>query len=506
MTIKFLLQAVFCRMALLIALTGALRADVTLAPLFVDHAVLQRRVAVPVWGRALPGEAVRVEFRAHAVSTVADAAGRWHVQLPPMEAGAPGELVVTGNNVLRLTDVVVGEVWLCGGQSNMAFRVEELERPEVIAEATNAQIRHFAVGFAVAASPAETAKGAWQICSPATVGKFSATGYYFARELQARLGVPVGLVNSSVGGTQIESWMSAEALASNPAFAVVQTRWTAVIGDYPSLRRDYEAALAWWENASGRERLESAKQGKRKPTPPRSAVHRDAPASLFNAMINPLVPYALRGFLFDQGAANATRSDEYGALFRALITDWRARWGDAERPFYFVQARNYRDPLSPGDNRAKLREAQASALALPGTGMAVAIDIGASDDPHPRNKAEEGGRLARLARAKVYGESVTFSGPLFRDLQREGAMLRVRFETFGHRLMARAEPLAGFEIAGADGKFQPAVGRIDGDSVVLSHPFVIAPVAVRYAWGDDPACGLQSDALLPAAPFRASLK
>ncbi|MCR6630428.1 MAG: hypothetical protein NVV74_10470 [Magnetospirillum sp.] len=189
-----------------------------------------------------------------------------------------------------------------------------------------------------------------------------------------------------------------------------------------------------------------------------------------------------------------------------MITDWRARWGDAERPFYFVQARNYRDPLSPGDNRAKLREAQASALALPGTGMAVAIDIGASDDPHPRNKAEEGGRLARLARAKVYGESVTFSGPVFRDLQCEGATLRVRFEAFGHRLMARAEPLAGFEIAGADGKFVTADARIEGDRVVLSHPLVSAPVAVRYAWGDDPACGLQSDALLPAAPFRAALK
>ncbi|MCR6630427.1 MAG: sialate O-acetylesterase [Magnetospirillum sp.] len=295
MKIKFLLRVVLTGIALLTALTGALHADVSLAPLFVDHAVLQRRVAVPVWGQALPGEAVRVEFREHAVATVADEGGRWRVQLPPMEAGAPGELVVTGKNVLRLADVVVGEVWLCGGQSNMAFRVEELERPEVIAEATNAQIRHFAVGFAVAASPAETAKGAWQICSPATVGKFTATGYYFARELQQRLGVPVGLINSSVGGTQIESWMSAEALASNPAFAVVQARWAAVIGDYPSQRRDYEAALAWWKKASGRERLESAKQGKRKPTPPRSALHRDAPASLFNAMINPLVPYALRG-------------------------------------------------------------------------------------------------------------------------------------------------------------------------------------------------------------------
>ncbi|WP_438479244.1 sialate O-acetylesterase [Oleiharenicola lentus] len=480
-------------------------ADVKLAPLFADHAVLQRRMDVPVWGRADAGEAVTVKFREHSVKTVADTSGRWRVTFPPLEAGAPTELVVSGKNVVRLIDVVVGEVWLCGGQSNMAFRVEEMERPDVIAEATNDQIRHFAVGFAAAATPSETAAGSWKICSPATVAKFTASGYFFARDLQARLGVPIGLVNSSVGGTQIESWMSAESLASNPAFAMVNERWAAVMGDYPRLQQDYEAALAWWEQASGRQRLESAKQNRRKPLPPRSSAHRDAPASLFNAMIHPLVPYALRGMIFDQGAANATRTDEYGALFRAMITDWRARWGDAEQPFYFIQARNYRDPLSPGDNRAKLREAQASALALPATGMAVTIDIGASDDPHPRNKAEEGGRLARLALAKTYGEDVTFSGPVFRGLKKAGGALRVEFETFGHELAARANPLEGFEIAAADGNYFPASVRIEGRSVVVASKEVVAPVAVRYAWGDDPACDLESDAKLPTAPFRAEI-
>jgi sialate O-acetylesterase len=320
--------------------------------------------------------------------------------------------------------------------------------------------------------------------------------------MQARLGVPIGIVNSSVGGTQIESWMSRESLASNPAFGVVDARWAEVMSGYPQARADYEAALKRWETASGLERLASARQGRRKPTPPRGPAHRDAPGSLFNAMINPLVPYALRGMLFDQGAANETRTDEYGALFKALISDWRSRWGAPQLPFYFVLAPNYRDPNSPGDHRAKLREAQAEALALPATAMAVTIDIGASDDPHPHNKAEVGRRLALLARARIHGEVVTDSGPVYRSLAREGAALRLTFDTFGHALVARAEPLAGFEVAGADGKYYPATARIEGTAVVVSAPQVAAPAAARYAWGDDPACGLQSAAGLPAAPFR----
>jgi sialate O-acetylesterase len=503
------MKSTAARLLLLLAATccgSGLRADVVLAPLFTDHAVLQRRAAVPVWGTASSGERVTVTFRAHKQAATADAAGRWEVRLPAMEAGEPGELTITGNNRVVLTDVVVGEVWLCGGQSNMAFRVEELEQPAVMAAALNPNIRHFAVGFSAAAEPLTTAKGSWVPCTPDTVGKFTGTGYFFAKDLQARLGVPVGLVNSSVGGTQIESWMSRESLASDPAFAVVNARWAEVMVGYPQARADYEAALKWWENASGKERLESAKQNRRKPTPPRNSAHRDAPASLFNAMVNPIVPYAVRGMLFDQGAANETRTDEYGALFKALITDWRARWAAPALPFYFVQAPNYKDPNSPGDYRAKLREAQAEALALPGTEMAVTIDIGTSDDPHPHNKAEVGRRFSLLARAAIYGEAVTASGPVLQGLDSAGPALRVKFKTFGHRLVARAEPLAGFEVAGVDGRFVPAQARIDGDTVVLTAAEVPAPVAVRYAWGDDPACGLQSDAGLPAWPFRADVR
>jgi sialate O-acetylesterase len=487
------------------ALAGSLAAEVSLAPLFTDHAVLQRRTAVPIWGRANPGEPVTVRFREHTVRAITAADGSWRVALPPMEAGDPAELVAEGKNTVRCADVVVGEVWLCSGQSNMAFRLEELEQREIVAAATDAGIRHFAVAFATAAAPAATVRGTWRTAAPDASGKFSAIGYFFARQLRERLGVPVGLLNASIGGTQIESWMSAEALAADPAFAVVHARWAAVLADFPRRLAEHKAELAKWEAASGRERVALARQGRRKPLPPSGAGHRDAPSSLFNAMVHPLVPYAVRGILWDQGGSNAARAGEYAALFKAHITDWRARWGDAQLPFLFVQDRNYRDPQSPGDHRAKLREAQAAALALPATGMAVTIDIGASDDPHPRNKAEEGRRLALLALAGVYGEAVVPRGPLMRSIAAEGAIMRVRFDTAGAKLTTRRESLRGFEVAGADGAFFPADARIEGDAVLVNSPQVARPVAVRYAWGDDPVGDLQNDAGLPAAPFRSAV-
>jgi sialate O-acetylesterase len=497
-----------------------------LASLFTDHAVLQRGETVPVWGRAAPDASVTVTFRGHEARAVADARGAWRALLPALEADAAGatgsELVVIagadgrdGGGEIRLRDVVVGEVWLCSGQSNMAFRLNEMDDAVAVASADFPGIRHFKVGAATAPQPAERAKGRWERCTPGTAGAFTATGYYFAREIQARLGVPVGLINASVGGTQIESWMSARALMSQPEFAVVAQRWADEMAAYPRAVADYRAALAWWEGAGGRARLEAAKHGRRKPVPPRDATSRDAPSSLYNAMIAPLAPYALRGVLWDQGGANAARAGEYTALFKAHVTDWRMLWGRPAMPFYFVQNPNYRDPLSPGDNRAKLREAQASALALPATGMAVAIDIGEPDNVHPLNKPEVGRRLALVARATTYGESgLVCSGPVFREVAcgredgSQAGVLRVRFETFGAGLASRVQAgnIAGFEVAGADGVFHRADARIDGDEVVVSAAEVPAPAAVRYAWGDNPECGLAGGTGLPAVPFRARVK
>jgi sialate O-acetylesterase len=249
-----------------------------------------------------------------------------------------------------------------------------------------------------------------------------------------------------------------------------------------------------------------ARAGTRKPLPPRTAAHRDAPASLFNGMIYPLVPYAIAGMIWDQGAANEARANEYAALFKALIVDWRNRWGRPDRPFHFVQAPNYRDPFSPGDYRARLREAQAAAAELSDVGMAVTVDIGDPTNPHPHNKAEVGRRLSLLARAHPYGETLVTRGPIMHAVQKTGSELVVEFETSGRALQARAQPLSGFEIADASQHFVPALARIEGRNVRLTHPDVHEPVSVRYAWGDDPDCGLSNDLGLPAAPFRTSVR
>lgn len=499
----------FTRGLLFLALTAVSAwAEVQIAPLFTDHAVLQRGRAIPVWGTADAGEQVTVEFRAHVVTATADAAGKWRVELPAQDVGPAAEFVVRGKNTVRLRDVVVGEVWLCSGQSNMAFRVDELEQPEEEAAAEFPGIRQFAVAAAVAAQPADKAKGAWVPASAATVGRFTATGYYFARELHRRLGVPVGIINSSVPGTPVESWLSADALASDPAFVVVGERWAEVLRDYTVAEKAQAAVRTQWEQADQAGRLELARRGIRPGGLPPGPGHRNTPAGLFNAMVSPLVPYALRGMLWDQGATNAPRASEYGALMKALITDWRQRWGEPALPFLLVQAPNFRDPNSPGYYRAALRLAQAEALAVPGVAMAVTIDIGDPGNAHPHNKREVGRRLALIARAQVYGEKeVAAFGPVLASVTREApGVVRVAFKVSSPPLMARTEPLGGFELAGADGIFHPAEARIDGAAVLLTAATVKEPRQVRYAWGDDPASALADAAGLPAAPLVVEVK
>lgn len=463
---------------LALALLGVagLRADVTLAPLFTDHAVLQQGRAVPVWGRAAAGEHVSVTYRGGTVGATADPDGRWIVLLGAQPASAEGaDLVVAGaqSRVVR-TDVVVGEVWLCSGQSNMEFTVDDPKRPAFqlqnakaeVAAANYPLIREFTVGRQVAHAPTGDATGSWTPCAPATVGAFTAVGYFFARDLHQRLGVPVGIINSTWGGTPIEAWMSPLALAADPAFAVVGERW----------RKGSPVYLARpsWE-----------------------------PAGLFNGMINPLLPYGLRGVLWYQGESNANRAAEYHALFAAMITAWRAHAGQPDLPFYWVQLANYVEPHNPGGvTWAYLREAQAQALSLPATGMAVTIDLGDPKNIHPHNKQEVGRRLALLAKVRTYGLTGDFSGPVFAGAERAGPGLRVRFRYAEGGLTAADKPLDAFELAGADRKFHPASAVIAGDTVLVQSPAVPDPVAVRYAWADNPSANLYNGAGLPAAPFR----
>ncbi len=529
------------RLILLLTPLAAARADVELAPLFTDHAVLQRDQPVPVWGRAAPGEHVTVTFHDQTVGTSADPAGRWTVVLEPMPANVEGsDLVAKGANQVAVHDILVGEVWLCSGQSNMefwvgdpksdprtVFRVDHVEAE--VPAANFPLIRHFKVPRRVSAVPltnlADGAGGGasggaggegrpirekfagggvrgggeagggvgpgfgglgWEPCTPATVPRFTAVGYFFARNVFQKIGVPIGLINSTYGGTPIEAWMSAAAFASNPAFDPVLARWPGMSPTDPSGPRSPARTNDPFHSGEAFRRNDPSR-----------------PESLFNGMIAPLVPYALRGVLWYQGESNAARAGEYHALFAALITAWRAHFGRGDLPFYFVQLANYAPPAPPGDKSwAYLREAQAETLSLPQTAMAVTIDVGDPRNIHPRNKQAVGRRLALIALANLYGLSGDVSGPQFAGAEPAGAGLRVRVTYAETGLITHDRPVQSLEVAGADRIFHPASGRIEGETLVVSSPAVPHPVAVRYAWANAPVANLFNGAGLPAAPFR----
>ena len=497
-------------------------AAVSLAPLFTDHAVLQRDRPVPVWGRAAPDERVTVAFQGQTVAASANRDGRWTAWLGPLSATPAGaDLSVAGDKggTAVLHDVVVGEVWLCSGQSNMefvlndphnaAFRVQDAE-----AEVNKARfplIRQFKVARQLAAAPAETVGGSWVPCSPQTAAMFSAVGYFFAREILRKLDMPVGIIASSWGGTVIEGWISPGALAADPAFGTVGERWKRTLENYPRVRAEYDAALARWNGASAAARaagpaaLAAFLKTSAEPRPPHGFGAQDpwTPSSLFNGMIHPLAPYALRGVLWYQGESDAGEASGYGRLFAAMIADWRAQFRQGDMPFYWVQLPNFRYRADPAGNQwALLREAQARALSLPATGQAVTIDIGEPDNIHPRNKQEVGRRLALIARAKIYGITGDCSGPVFSGAVREGSAMRVHFTFAEGGLTAAGKPLQSFELAGADHRFFPAAAMIAAEAVVVRSPEVPAPVAVRYAWRNDPEANLFNGAGLPATPFR----
>ncbi|MFA6961155.1 MAG: sialate O-acetylesterase [Opitutaceae bacterium] len=489
----------------LLGLGASARADVIPAPLFTDNAVLQRDKPIPVWGTADAGEKVSVSFAGQAVETVADATGKWSVKLAPIPAKNDGSaLVIKGNNTITLANVVVGEVWLASGQSNMEWVVKNTYDAaiDVPASANFPLIRHIQIAKKVSETPLATAKGAWQVAGPDTTGGFTAAGYYFARDLYQLLHVPVGIINSSWGGTPVESWIDPEAYKTVPTeSAKVQERWTKVLADYPANKAKFDADLAAWTAEESAAKAKGEKFTKQKPRGPQGPGHPNTPSGLNNGMINPLVPYALRGAIWYQGESNAGRANEYRALFSSMITGWRTQFGQGDFPFYWVQLANYNNP--DGTNWGFLREAQTQTLALPATGQAVIIDIGNRRDIHPRNKKDVGRRLARLALKNDYGIAIETSGPLMETATREGTGFKVTFTHIDGGLIAPLNELTGFELAGADKVFKPADAKIEGDTVIVTSAAVAEPVAVRYAWRDAPTAGLfNKNSGLPAAPFR----
>jgi sialate O-acetylesterase len=426
--------------------------------------VLQRGMSVPVWGWADPGEEVTLEFAGQRHTATANSLGHWHVRLKPLRADSEGrELQVGGKNSLTIGDVLVGEVWVCSGQSNMWWPVRAAADAEKeIAAADHSLLRMFTARQATADAPQTDCEGAWQVCSPATVPDFSAVGYYFARELLEELHVPIGMIHTSWGGTPAEAWTKLDALQGDAL---------------------YQAILQRRDDAG---------------TPPQ---HRAA--SLYNAMIAPLIPYGIKGAIWYQGESNVGRAWQYRKLFPTMIRCWRSEWKEGDFPFYFVQLAPY---FYGGDRRepcAELWEAQSMALKLPKTGMAVTMDIGDVKDIHPKNKQEVGWRLALWALAKDYGKKLAYSGPLYKSMKVEGSAVRIRFDYPGSGLMTLdgKEP-SYFQIAGSDREFVPARARIEKDTVVVWADGVKDPVAVRYAWRDDATPNLVNKEKLPASPFR----
>ncbi|HYK45665.1 MAG TPA: sialate O-acetylesterase [Parafilimonas sp.] len=619
-------------------------ANVSLPKIFGDNMVLQRNKPIPVWGWADANEKLTIKFNQQTKSVTADNNGKWITKLDPEKAGGPYQLIVEGKNNVTFKNVLVGEVWVCSGQSNMEMPIEGWGKvnnyEQEIKDANYPQIRHIKIPNTVASVPKDDIKsGEWEICNPQTAGDFTATGYFFARELYNQLKIPIGLINTSWGGTHVETWTSREAFENSDEFksmiadmpaldldslakirrAAMEKRMNELQGSLPNASEvatwknvdfddnkwpQMQLPSLWEEKQLGeldgvvwfRKTIEISAADTGKPGTLELAMiddndityvngievgrtnsynaHRkypipfgpfsagkiviavrvedtgggggiygepgdmrltigdhvislagdwrfhvesvegnassvgpnEYPTLLFNAMVNPLIPYAIEGVIWYQGEANAGRAYQYRKAFPLMITDWRKHWQQGNFPFYFVQLASWNADngnSAKGSSWAELREAQTIALSLPNTGMAVTTDIGNSKDIHPKNKQDVGKRLAAIALHNVYDKDVVYSGPMYESMKIDGNKVKIYFKNIGGGLMAKNGDLKGFEVAGADKKFYAATTTIDGDHVVVSNENVTAPVAVRFGWMDDAgADNLFNKEGFPAGPFR----
>ncbi len=517
--------ALFVITSLLMYLDSAVYAEVRLAQIFGDHAVLQRDQPLPVWGWAEPGEKVTVSLGTEHAQAVAGADGKWIVRLAAQKLSTePLVLKVVGSNTIERQDILLGDVWLCSGQSNMEFPLGACDAQSDIQSADFPLIRQFGVEMHFAAMPQPDVKGQWQRCSQQTSPGFCAVGFYFARKIHREIGVPIGLMRSSVGGTNIECWMSQETLLDTPELEPFAKMMRESLAEYQLELADALPNIEQWTRAS----RQALKDGKSIPMPPLwpefpFGEKRFKPrcVTLHNGMIYPLIPMSLKGAIWYQGennAGGAFEGDQYIAKKRAMIRDWREWFNNASMPFYFVQLAAWQQPNKDpagGDGWSHFRDAQRRCLAIPHTGMASAVDVGDADDIHPKNKFDVGERLALHALANEYGQKIEVSGPLFRELSIDDSSAIVAFDhsdvglMIGNKLgRAPTEEvtngkLEGFAIAGADKKWHWAEARIKDDSVICTHPDVPKPIAVRYAFSMNPAkANLYNRAGLPASPFR----
>ncbi|MEW6356015.1 MAG: sialate O-acetylesterase [Planctomycetota bacterium] len=497
--------------------------DVKLPAVIGDNMVLQRHMDLQIWGWADAGEEVAVALCDRKAVVTANDQGKWLATLKALPEGGPFEMTVKGKNTITLKNVLIGEVWVCSGQSNMHMSLRGSSAAEqAIAGANLPQIRLFTVDLTPSVKPREDCTGAWQVCSPETAPGFSAAGYFFGRELYKDLKVPVGLIQNAWGGTPAEAYTSLEAIESVPMLKPIADAFRKKLEEHPDMREDYIKYFKPWNAAFGafrkeqmawKKEVEKAKaEGGKPPAAPKAPKElalgsKNEPSVLFNGMVMPVVPYTIRGAIWYQGEGNAGRAYEYRTLFPTMIRCWRDAWGEGDFPFLFVQLPNFMKPKAePSESAwAEIRESFVKTLSVPNTGMAITIDIGEADDIHPKNKEDVGKRLALCALGTVYGKEIVYSGPMYDSMKVEGNKIIVKFNHVGSGLTAKGgEPLKQFAIAGEDRKFVWADAKIEGkDTVVVSSDQVAKPVAARYAWADNPeGCNLFNQEGLPASPFR----
>jgi sialate O-acetylesterase len=495
----------FVLLVLLTLLSCPVKGTVRLPAIISDNMVLQQDSDVPIWGWAKPQEEITIATNwdeGFCQKRTSDENGQWLIRLKTPKAGGPFEIIIQGENTIKLENVMTGEVWFCSGQSNMYMPMKGLKPHQPVIdserEIQNAnfdKIRLFIVKAATSPTPVEDCSGQWQQCSPETVGSFSAAGYFFGKKLYEELGVPIGLIESAWGGTPAESWVSKAVLERDVELSeIVKTA---------------EEQLDMWQIKVA----DADANGKALKMPRHLGEKQFRPSYLYNAMVAPVIPFRINGVIWYQGESNSARAYQYRKLFPALIRNWRQDWGCGDFPFYYVQLASFvkhqpgqdldAKKGKPGENTwAELREAQLMTLQIPNVGMAVTIDIGEANNIHPANKRDVGYRLARWALVKDYGQDIVFSGPIYKCMKKEGNKIRLFFDYVSSGLVAKGEKLEGFAIAGEDRKLIWADAVIDGGTVVVWSDKVADPVTVRYGWAKYPFCNLFNADGLPASPFR----
>ncbi len=505
---KTIARILFGLIAVLTFALGA-RANVSLPDVISEGMVLQQGQAIPIWGKADPGEVVTVHFAGQSKKTIAAMDGTWRVKLDPMRANAtPATMIISGKNTIELKNILIGEVWLVSGQSNMERLLSETANGEAaIAAANHPLIRLFNVSRQVAFKRAPPPLATWQPCSPQTIKQFSAAGYYFGVELERELRVPIGLINSSYGGSQAEAWTPVEYLLASEDLRPTVERKKIWDEERPRVRADYDEALKKWRADSDKAKAAGARPSPSPAVPDALREYRIA-SSIYDGMIAPIIPFFIRGAIWYQGESNEARAQQYGVLLPTMIRAWRERWGEGNFPFGIVQLPNYRDPKpEPSDEAwSHLREAQRrTALHTPNTGLIVTIDIGEAHDIHPKNKLDVGKRMALWALVDVYGRKMTKSGPIFRNAKIAASKIILTFDEVGQGLRIRdGDELDEFAIAGADHKWRWASAKIVAkDRIEVWSDVVSQPLAVRYAFNNNPKHpNLTNETRLPAAPFR----